>query len=147
MPLSLDTSVVGRVTIVRCNGRIVAGSDSESLRAHVAWLLHSSRSIVLNLGKVGFVDSSGLGTMVRVLASTRQARGHSAIGYVTPQDKLSGRQAEIHAARDRKLEEARSQRQLRRQQMTSLRFARFCNPSKMTSPSETEAGSAGTQPC
>ncbi len=43
-------------------------------------------------------------------------RLHSAIGYVTPQDRLAGRQAEIHAARDRKLEEARSQRQLRRQQ-------------------------------
>jgi hypothetical protein len=39
---------------------------------------------------------------------------HSAIGYVTPQDMLHGRQAEIHAARDRKLEEARRQRQLRR---------------------------------
>jgi transposase InsO family protein len=43
-------------------------------------------------------------------------RLHSAIGYVTPQDMLAGRQAEIHAARDRKLEEARHQRQLRRQQ-------------------------------
>ncbi len=75
MPLSLDTREVGRVTIVRCNGRIVAGSESESLRAHVAWLLHTRRSIVLNLGEVGFVDSSGLGTMVRALANTRQARG------------------------------------------------------------------------
>ena len=36
-------------------------------------------------------------------------RLHSAIGYVTPQDMLAGRQAEIHAARDRKLEEARRQ--------------------------------------
>jgi len=43
-------------------------------------------------------------------------RLHSAIGYVTPQDMLAGRQAEIHAARDRKLEEARRQRQLRRQE-------------------------------
>jgi len=42
-------------------------------------------------------------------------RLHSAIGFVTPADMLSGRQAEIHAARDRKLEEARRQRQLRRQ--------------------------------
>ena len=42
-------------------------------------------------------------------------RLHSAIGYVTPADMLAGRQAEIHAARDRKLEEARRQRQLRRQ--------------------------------
>ena len=43
-------------------------------------------------------------------------RLHSAIGFVTPDDMLAGRQAEIHAARDRKLEEARRQRQLRRQQ-------------------------------
>jgi hypothetical protein len=40
-------------------------------------------------------------------------RLHSAIGYVTPHDMLAGRQTEIHAARDRKLQQARSQRQLR----------------------------------
>jgi putative transposase len=43
-------------------------------------------------------------------------RLHSAIGFVTPADMLAGRQKEIHAARDRKLEEARRQRQLRWQQ-------------------------------
>ena len=43
-------------------------------------------------------------------------RLHSAIGYVTPRDMIEGRQAEIQAARDRKLEEARRQRQLRRRQ-------------------------------
>ena len=42
-------------------------------------------------------------------------RLHSAIGYVTPQDMLDGRQAEIHAARDRKLEAAREERRKRRQ--------------------------------
>ncbi len=42
-------------------------------------------------------------------------RLHSAIGFVTPEDMIEGRQAEIHAARDRKLEQARQQRQLRRQ--------------------------------
>jgi len=73
--LSLDTREVGRVTIVRCNGRIVAGSESDSLRAHVAWLLRDRRSIVLHLGEVGFIDSSGLGTMVRALTSARQAHG------------------------------------------------------------------------
>jgi transposase InsO family protein len=74
-------------------------------------------------------------------------RLHSAIGYVTPQDMLAGRQAEIHAARDCKLEEARRQRQLRRQQAPPSMFARFRSTGTMTSPSETEAGSAGTQPC
>ncbi|MBL7650046.1 MAG: IS3 family transposase [Candidatus Hydrogenedentes bacterium] len=42
-------------------------------------------------------------------------RLHSAIGYVTPQDMLDGRQAEIHAERDRKLEAAREQRRRMRQ--------------------------------
>ena len=43
-------------------------------------------------------------------------RPHSSIGYVTPNDMLAGRQAEIHAERDCKLEEARQQRQMRRRQ-------------------------------
>ena len=46
----------------------------------------------------------------------RTVRLHSAIGFVTPADMLAGRQKEIHDARDGKLEEARRQRQLRRQQ-------------------------------
>jgi hypothetical protein len=40
---------------------------------------------------------------------------NSAIGYITPKDMLAGRQQEIHADRDRKLEAARQRRQIRRQ--------------------------------
>src|ERR1019366_6825889 len=72
-------------------------------------------------------------------------RLHSAIGYVTPHDMLAGRQAEIHAARDRKLEEARTQRQFRR--VAAPMLAPSSNTTTMTSPGETEAGSAGMQPC
>jgi anti-sigma B factor antagonist len=75
MRLSLETREVGRVTIVRCNGRIVSGDESESLHAHLSWLLHDRRAIVLHLGEVAFVDSSGLGTMVRSLTSVRQKGG------------------------------------------------------------------------
>jgi anti-sigma B factor antagonist len=73
--LTLETREVGRVTIVRCKGRIVAGGETEALRAHVDHLLRDKRAIVLHLGEVVFIDSSGLGTMVRTLTSTRQARG------------------------------------------------------------------------
>jgi len=75
MRLELETREVGRVTIVRCKGRIVAGGETEALRAHVAWLLRDRRAIVLHLGEVVFIDSSGLGAMVRSLTSTRQAHG------------------------------------------------------------------------
>ena len=42
-------------------------------------------------------------------------RLNSAVGSITPKDMRAGRQQKIHAERDRKLEEARKQRQTRRQ--------------------------------
>jgi putative transposase len=47
-------------------------------------------------------------------------RLHSAIGYVTPADKLAGREPVIFAERDRKLAEAREQRRMARQGRRSL---------------------------
>jgi hypothetical protein len=43
-------------------------------------------------------------------------RLNSATGYITPKDMLAGPQQEIHVERDRKLDAARKQRQIRRQQ-------------------------------
>ncbi|MBZ5622027.1 MAG: integrase core domain-containing protein [Acidobacteriia bacterium] len=43
-------------------------------------------------------------------------RLNSATGYITPKDMLAGRQQDIHAERDRKLEAARKHRQIRRKQ-------------------------------
>ncbi len=44
-----------------------------------------------------------------------RVRLHSAMGYVTPLDKREGRERQIGAQRNRKLEEARRQQPLRRQ--------------------------------
>jgi hypothetical protein len=54
-----------------------------------------------------------------------QVRLHSALGYVTPADKLAGREQEIFATRDRKLEEARRRRKARRaaERIESIDFA------------------------
>ena len=43
-----------------------------------------------------------------------ERRLHSAIGYITPADKLAGRADEIFAGRDRKLDQARHRRAERR---------------------------------
>jgi len=43
-------------------------------------------------------------------------RLHSAIGYITPLDKMEGRETQIFAERDPKLEQARLKRQQRRQE-------------------------------
>src|ERR1700690_413400 len=73
--LTLETREVGRVTIVRCSGRMIAGAETELIRAHIAHLLRDRKAIVLNLCEVEFVDSSGLGAMVRALTSARQLHG------------------------------------------------------------------------
>jgi hypothetical protein len=44
------------------------------------------------------------------VAHYNEIRLHSAIGYVTPKDRLEGRQGEIFAARKRKLAAARARR-------------------------------------
>jgi hypothetical protein len=46
-------------------------------------------------------------------------RLHSAIGYVTPADKLAGREKEIFEKRDRKLTQARQARAQRRQAVSA----------------------------
>jgi putative transposase len=49
-----------------------------------------------------------------------RVRLHSALGYITPADKLNGLEKVIHDERDRKLEEARARRQQARRAMREV---------------------------
>jgi hypothetical protein len=72
-----------------------------------------------------YAPESGPGTPLSLDDARRLTEGYverynnirlnSAIGYIALKDMLAGRQQEIHAERDRKLVEARKQRQIRRQ--------------------------------
>lgn len=55
--------------------------------------------------------------IARFVEHYNTVRLHSAIGYITPRDRLEGRGDEIHRERDRKLEQARQQRRVRRRQL------------------------------
>ncbi|MBA3483194.1 MAG: transposase, partial [Pirellulales bacterium] len=52
----------------------------------------------------------------RFVEDYNHARLHSALGYVTPADRLAGRHDAIFAERDRKLAEARERRAARRRE-------------------------------
>jgi anti-sigma B factor antagonist len=55
----------GQVAILDLDGRITLGEDSVTLRENVRGLLASGeKQILINLEKVGYVDSSGLGEIV-----------------------------------------------------------------------------------
>lgn len=75
MPLELDVRRLGDVMLLKCKGRIVAGEESQTLQRRVTELMDSDKQFVLHLGDVTFVDSSGLGLLVRLTGVTRAARG------------------------------------------------------------------------
>ena len=84
MPLALIARGVGKVTVVHCSGRIVAGKETEALRDHVHGMMRERKDFVLHLGDVAFIDSSGLGTMVRLLTTTRKSHGDLKLCNVPP---------------------------------------------------------------
>jgi len=68
MALSFSRHTVGDITVLKCDGRIVEGAEAAALRQHVNEALEHTPAIVLDLRDVDFIDSSGLGMLVRILA-------------------------------------------------------------------------------
>jgi anti-anti-sigma factor len=60
-------------TIVRCAGRITSDT-SQSLKTTVKSLLSDSRTVVLDLTNVSYMDSSGLGMIVGLYVSAKTAK-------------------------------------------------------------------------
>jgi anti-sigma B factor antagonist len=75
MPLKIAFDSAGDVLIVRCSGRIVAGVEVDNLQAELAERTKLSKRVVINMGEVNFLDSSGIGTLVRFAGSTKSAHG------------------------------------------------------------------------
>jgi anti-sigma B factor antagonist len=55
------------VVILRCVGRLVAGSETITFRQRVEKLLSAKRKVVINLAQVDYVDSTGVATLVYFL--------------------------------------------------------------------------------
>ncbi len=70
--LTFDVDYTGAATVVRCSGRLVAGVNN-SLYLKVSKLIPNTKRIVLDLTGVTFMDSSGLGTLVRLFVSAKSA--------------------------------------------------------------------------
>src|SRR3954451_19688676 len=75
MPLQIASDSVGDVLIVRCSGRIVAGIEVDNLQAELAERTRMTSRVVINMREVIFLDSSGIGTIVRYAGITKSAHG------------------------------------------------------------------------
>ena len=67
---------IGDVAVVDVRGRITVGEGNIMLRQVVARLLEKGcRRILLNLAAVGYIDSSGLGELVRIYTALQKQGG------------------------------------------------------------------------
>jgi len=77
MTMKMTNSEVDDVSVVKLDGRIILGEESNSLREKVKSLLaEGKKKIVLNMADVTYIDSSGLGALVAAHVSAK-AQGAS----------------------------------------------------------------------
>ena len=76
MTMKASSRQVNGVAVVDMSGRITLGEGSVVLRDTVRELLgKSEKKILLNLGDVTYIDSSGIGELVSAFTSVRNQQG------------------------------------------------------------------------
>ncbi len=76
MSMKIKTRQVDGIAIMDCSGRITLGEGSVQLRDAVRDLLaKGSKQILLNLGDVTYIDSSGIGELVSAFTTVRNQGG------------------------------------------------------------------------
>jgi anti-sigma B factor antagonist len=74
--LQIEERVVGEVTILDLKGKIVINEGDEALRDKINSLIHQNRKkILLNLENVPYIDSAGLGEVVRTYTTVSRQGG------------------------------------------------------------------------
>ncbi len=74
--MQIEERVVGDVTILDLKGKITLGEGDEALKDKINSLVHQNRRrILLNLGDVPYVDSAGLGEIVRTYTTVSRQGG------------------------------------------------------------------------
>ncbi len=78
------TRTVGGVTVLDISGRITLGEGNVMLREIVRDLAEKGqKAIVLNLGEVNYIDSSGVGELVKAHTTIRNQGGHLKLANLT----------------------------------------------------------------
>jgi len=74
--VNLNTRQVGDVTVVDVAGRITLGEGSSALRETLKEIVgKGQKNILLNLGEVSYIDSSGIGELVSGFTTVTNAGG------------------------------------------------------------------------
>ena len=76
MSVKLNTRQVGDVSVVDVAGRITLGEGSSALRDALREMIgKNQKKILLNLGEVNYIDSSGIGELVSGFTTVTNSGG------------------------------------------------------------------------
>jgi anti-sigma B factor antagonist len=76
MSMKVATRQVDGITILDLSGRITLGEGSVTLRDAIHDVIaKGSKHIVLNLGNISYIDSSGIGELVSAFTSVKNSGG------------------------------------------------------------------------
>jgi len=84
MQLRLEVRPIGEVAVVQCHGRLIGGNEVFTLHSQVGDAIEKYGDVVLQLDDVEFVDSSGLGAMMRLMQAGRAQGGDLKLSGLTP---------------------------------------------------------------
>jgi anti-anti-sigma factor len=84
MFLTLQSQYIQGVAVLRCQGRIVVGKEVGLLQEEVEKHRLETQKYVLQLSEVTYLDSGGLGALVRLVGSLRAHRGDLKLCEVSP---------------------------------------------------------------
>jgi anti-sigma B factor antagonist len=74
--MKIDTRTVGDVHILDCSGKITLGEGTMAIRNTVREVLkNGGKKIILNLGEVNYIDSSGIGELVSTYTTVTNQSG------------------------------------------------------------------------
>jgi anti-sigma B factor antagonist len=74
--MQIDERVVGNVTVLDLKGKITLGEGDEALRDRINQLMQKDQKrILLNLADVPYIDSAGLGEIVRTYTTVKNRGG------------------------------------------------------------------------
>jgi len=84
MQLRLESRPVGEVYVIQCHGRIVSGNEVFTLHSQVGDAIEKYGDVVLLLDTVEFIDSSGLGALMRLMQAARAKGGDVKLSSIPP---------------------------------------------------------------
>ena len=86
--MELETRDEGRVTVLTVRGDLVIGEPESLFKRTVIRLIEEGKIFLLvDLKEVGFLDSSGVGALVRAMISSQKEGGKAKLLHAGPQVK------------------------------------------------------------